>query len=252
MSPIRAERERIEEGGPASSNGDHLAHAQRAYLYALHGAAGWLGIHFVVIALIASVMHWFGMYANSSNANVWTPIGFAILMMVFVLSAIHNLRQLLSGDPAYRMSGVLFILKAMSTHWGMYIAVVAWFVLEAIGTPSFLIRAIATAFVVALILLTAWRSRSLLKRCDGGRDALWSDSGAFALIAGVIVILVSSNLGVSTLSNILLSAASIITLLGSLGIALALLKLRSRVGGIMRDMERAEPGPAFEPVGPGS
>ncbi len=256
MSPIRAERERVEANGPSSKPADHLAHAQRAYLYALHRATGLLAILLPVTTIVIGLAIFFTRPLTASRATIVG--GFSVTVLCWFVLA-RALRLLLAGDPAYRMSGRLFIVRKSITPAALLVAF-AGGVLTAgrissqasSFAPRGLLLAMIGAGMVWLVGLTAWRTRSLLKRCDGSKDAPWSDIGALALLIATLATLLTTSLPTGTLTNILLVAASVVALLASLSMALALLRLRSRVGAVMRDMEQAEPGPAFEPVAPGS
>lgn len=256
MGPVEARRERVEKGGPASGKGDHLAHAQRAYLYTLHGAAGALVIAVPTSWLVAGVGLYFTRGAGASRVQL---IGAFAASVLFWFVWCRALRMFLAGDPAYRVSGRLFVFRktilpaAMVVGFSGGVLLASRLSSSASGfAPTASVLAVLCAGVGWVVFLTVWRTRSVLSRCDGGRDAVWSDVGALAMFVAAIGCAVASVLPSGGLVAIFAIACSALGLVGALGAALALLRLRSRIGGIMRDMERAEPGPAFEPVGPGS
>ena len=252
IAPIKAQRERIEKGGTASDTSDHIAHAQRAYLYALHGAAGAL-----CIAVPASALIIFASLFVTRSPHTARPVLFGTfsLSVLAWFVWVRALRMLIGADPAYRISGMLFVVRKSVMPAALIAGFAAGVLLASRLSPSasglapvalmFVLIAASSAWIT---ILTAWRTRSLLGRCAGGQDAVCSDIGAIVLIVASILALIASG----STNTVLHAVVAIIALLGAFAMMLALLRLRSRVGGIMRDMEQAEPGPAFEPVGSGS
>lgn len=244
-----------------------LVEVQRWYLYTLHRACGRTAI---ACAAIGSLVVLGGLFIPPSGQlpvrSLLDILGGSAMVVAMLLQA-GAWRRMIAGDPAHRYSSVLYFAGYLVPAIMLLAATAAAFValqlartglaaaLSQRPTGPFLHAAASIGLTGPLALMLAgWalamaigqaRIESLLRRTHIARGRLpW-----------VLIVLLCSGIGSVVILLALSTGAPVI--IGGLLIALAAaatlvraMRLRSAIGVTIREIERAEPGPAFEPVTP--